>query len=205
MTSHQAHRRRPANTSEEHDDARKPSTHHTQQRRSQAISLNAFSTKRGHDRAIAEFKKRKETKFRKNATLLREYSKAMKSEGYDVGRGASRKRDRDGGVADRDDDEPRNKPHEADIESNKRQKRHKSDPLKAAREKAQQLKNTQLELENQKKQRQHNEEKKVQNRKKRARKMMERTRKGQPLMKNVIGDLLGKIKSEVDAEGNDGH
>jgi hypothetical protein len=198
MPSH--HRRRPAADMEEEEDTR-PRRSSESQRRSQAISLNSFSTKRGHDRAIAEFKKRKETKFLKNATLLREYSKAMKSEGYDVGRGASRKRDRDGASDDKDFTGSKKQPQ---TEPNECKKRHKSDPLKAAREKAQHLKNTQLEMQNQKQQRQRDEERKTQNRKKRARKMMERTRKGQPLMKNVIGDLLGKIKSEVGADV-DGH
>lgn len=202
MPSH--HRRRPAADMEMEDEDTSPRRSSESQRRSQAISLNSFSTKRGHDRAIAEFKKRKETKFLKNATLLREYSRAMKSEGYDVGRGASRKRDREGASSNDKDLNGNKQQPQTDAEPNERKKRHKSDPLKAAREKAQNLKNTQLEIQNQKQQRQHDEEKKVQNRKKRARKMKERTRKGQPLMKNVIGDLLEKIKSEVGADG-DGH
>ena len=184
-------RRRPVTSIDEEENGTRHSS--ASQRRSQAISLNSFSTKKGHDRAIAEFKKRKETKFRTNATLLREYSKAMKSEGYDVGRGGSRKRDRDA-----KEDKHDNQTQEA--APNERKKRHKSDPLKAARLKAQHLKDAQLEAQNQKKQRRYDEEKKVQNRKKRAKKMMARTSKGQPLMKSVIGDLLGKIRSEVDVE-----
>ena len=64
-------------------------------RRQAAISLASFSSKKGHYRALQEYKKRKETKFLQNASLLREYKKTMKQEGYDVGRGASRKRDND--------------------------------------------------------------------------------------------------------------
>lgn len=194
MSSHRS--RRSANGAEEDDNTRQFSI---KQRRSQAISLNSFSTKRGHDRAIEEFKKRKETKFRKNATLLREYSKAMKSEGYDVGRGASRKRNFDGVAAEQD--KKSHQASDAEKNSNERKKRHKSDPLKVARQKAQYLKEEKVKSQNQKEQQMLEEEKKVQNRKKRARKMMERTRKGQPLMKNVIGDLLGKIRSDCEAEG----
>eukprot|EP00956_Cyclotella_meneghiniana_P027760 scaffold63078_cov66-Cyclotella_meneghiniana.AAC.2 len=197
MSSHRS--RRPANSAGDDDDTRQSSI---KQRRSQAISLNSFSTKRGHDRAIEEFKKRKETRFRKNATLLREYSKAMKSEGYDVGRGASRKRNFDGAAAEQDSS------HQAsgvEKNSHERKKRHKSDPLKAARQKAQYLKEAKIEIRNEKEQRKLEEEKKVQNRKKRAKKMMERTRKGQPLMKNIIGDLLGKIRSDCEADDTGDH
>ena len=53
---------------------------------------------------------------------------------------------------------------------------------------------------NQKQQKQESEVKKQQHRKVRAKKMMQRTKRGQPLMKNIIGDLLGKIKSDVDGD-----
>ena len=78
------------------------SSSQTKRRKQAAISLASFSTKKGHDRALQEYKKRKETKFLANATLLRGYQRAMKREGYDAGKGASRKRregrhDGDGG------------------------------------------------------------------------------------------------------------
>lgn len=180
----------PATSRQSHDSG-------TQKRRAHAISLHSFSTKRGHDRALAEFKKRKEIKFRKNAALLREYSKVMKSEGFETGRGASRKRDRDDAIEGKDK-ESQTGGNQRDIESaSSRKKRHKSDPLHEARKKALHLKESQLEIQSQHKQRKDLEEKKMQKRKNRARKMMQRTKKGQPLMNNVICELLGKIQSEA--------
>lgn len=183
------------------------------QRRQAAISLASFSTKKGHDRALQEYKKRKETKFQKNATLLREYQKVMKQEGYDAGRGASRKRtDRPRRLDDGSDDEDAggtgdgcsiksttdrsdNKEHTTSEQS--RKKRQKSDPLHHTRKEAERHKAEQLEAISRKEQRQQQEGKKLKDRKARAKKMMQRTKRGQPLITNVIGDLLAKIKSDV--------
>eukprot|EP00588_Corethron_pennatum_P011787 CAMPEP_0194265264 /NCGR_PEP_ID=MMETSP0169-20130528/576_1 /TAXON_ID=218684 /ORGANISM="Corethron pennatum, Strain L29A3" /LENGTH=189 /DNA_ID=CAMNT_0039005695 /DNA_START=35 /DNA_END=603 /DNA_ORIENTATION=+ len=52
-----------------------------------------------------------EARFEKNARLLKEYRTAMKKEGFDVGKGASRKRNRD---AKEDDEEQEKKKNEAE-------------------------------------------------------------------------------------------
>mmetsp|Transcript_20206 Transcript_20206/g.43916 ORF Transcript_20206/g.43916 Transcript_20206/m.43916 type:complete len:208 (+) Transcript_20206:184-807(+) len=194
----QQQRRRPYKSSKYGDDDQQKSQ--TKRRRQAAISLASFSSKKGHDRALQEFKKRKETKFNKNATLLRGYQKAMKQGGYDAGRGASRKRvDRDEDVDASETNDKSNDKEDGLETTNKKPfaKRHKSDPLHQARKEAERRKAEELEAVSQKEQRQQNEGQKTQNRKVRARKMMKRTKRGQPLMKNVIGDLLGKIKSDV--------
>lgn len=178
----------------------------THRRKKAAISLNSFSSKKGHDRALQEYKKRKEIKFQKNATLLREYQRAMKQEGFEVGRGASRWRDEEGrkgrkkrkNNTDEDDNDDDDDNADATNEQQKsRTKRHKSDPLLKARKQAEQRKAEKAELISQKETKIKSEGKKQQDRKTRAKKLMKRTRKGQPVMKNVIGDLLGRIKSEV--------
>jgi len=187
-----------------------PNSSQTRRRKQAAISLASFSSKKkkGHDWALQEYKRRKETKFQKNASLLREYQKAMKQEGYEVGKGASRKRgqSRDDGDADTRQTRDGKKMTGYDEEelqttatdNNKpRKKRHKSDPLQQARKEAEIRKAEQLELISQKERRKKTEGQKQQHRKVRSKKMMQRTRRGQPLMKNVIGDLLGKIKSDV--------
>jgi hypothetical protein len=175
----------------------------THRRRQAAISLNSFSSKKGHDRALKEYKKRKETKFQKNATLLREYQRAMKQEGYEVGKGASRWREeeeRKGSSTKRkkNTDDDNNDVDDANYKQhNSRTKRHKSDPLLKARKRAEQHKAEKEKRISQQATKIMNESKKQQDRKIRAKMLMKRTRKGQPVMKNVIGDLLGKIKSEV--------
>ena len=176
----------------------------TYRRKQAAISLNSFSSKKGHDRALKEYKKRKEIKFQKNATLLREYQRAMKQEGFEVGRGASRWRDEDGRkggkkrkntTTDEDDDNDANGNNNEQQKS--RTKRHKSDPLLKARKLAEQKLAEKAELVAQKETKIKTEGQKQHDRKARAKKLMKRTRRGQPVMKNVIGDLLGRIKSEV--------
>lgn len=202
-------RRPPSNRRDDDDDDQPRSSSQTKRRRQAAVSLTSFSSKKGHDRALQEFKKRKETNFNKNAVLLREYQRAMKQEGYEVGRGASRKRgglrDEDVGTGakdgksdnDDDDDDDDNEELQTAEQQQSRKKRHKSDPLHRAKKEAESRKAEQLETISQKEQRQQNESKKQQDRRKRAKKMMRRTKRGQPLMKNVIGDMLGKIKSDV--------
>ena len=147
---------------------------------------------------------RKEIKFQKNATLLREYQRAMKQEGFEVGRGASRWRDEDGRkggkkrkntTTDEDDDNDANGNNNEQQKS--RTKRHKSDPLLKARKLAEQKLAEKAELVAQKETKIKTEGQKQHDRKARAKKLMKRTRRGQPVMKNVIGDLLGRIKSEV--------
>ena len=171
-----------------------------QLRRQAAISLSSFSSKKGHDRALQEYKKRKETNFNKNAVLLRQYQRAMKSEGYEAGKGASRKRDRsEGGNTtrsmkqshDAEDDRPAGQV----ASPEKKRKRHKPDPLYQARRKAEQRKAEQQDKAQQKQKRIQDEGQKQVNRKKTARKYMERTRRGQPVMKNVISGMLAKIQN----------
>ena len=190
-----------------HLDADETPTDRTQtyRRKQAAISLNSFSSKKGHDRALQEYKKRKETKFQKNATLLREYQRAMKQEGYEVGKGASRWRDDDGrkgskkrkNIAEEEEDDNDNFDEETYEQRKARTKRQKSDPLLKARKIAEQRKTEKAELIAQKETKTKNEGKKQHDRKTRAKKLMKRTRKGQPVMKNVIDDLLGRIKSDV--------
>ena len=192
-----------------HLDADEAPTDRTQtyRRKQAAISLNSFSSKKGHDRALQEYKKRKETKFQKNATLLREYQRAMKQEGFEVGKGASRWRDEDGrksgskkrkNITDEGNTDDIDEFAGETYEQRKaRTKRQKSDPLLKARKIAEQRKAEKEELVAQKETKIKNEGKKQHDRKTRAKKLMKRTRKGQPVMKNVIGDLLGRIKSEV--------
>ena len=198
---YQQRHRRPYKSSKYDEDDEKDHKSQTKRRKQEAISLASFSSKKGHDRALQEYKKRKETKFHKNATLLREYQRAMKQEGYDAGRGGSRKREEDSqikGSKKRSNDEDEDDLQLANEDTNNsRRKRHKSDPLHQARKEAERRKAEQQDLISEKDQRQKTETQKQQNRKVRAKKMMRRTKKGQPLMKNVIGDMLGKIKSDL--------
>ena len=155
------------------------------------ISLTQFahSKSKGTRRAIEQYKQKKQSNFNRKAGMLREYKKVMKSEKFTPGRGASRNRSLND---DRND-------NNFDEGNNRSKRRHKSDPFAKAKLKAEENKqaivNKKLELGEKIKQNSINEKKK----KLKARKLGKRTRKGQPIMKNVIGDMLAKIKSD---EGN---
>ena len=127
-----------------------------------------------------------------------------------MGKGASRWRDEEGRKGSKkrtycntdEDDAGDDDDHDAEDTTTKgqhksRTKRQKSDPLLKARQIAEQRKAEKEELISQKETNIKSEGKKQHDRKVRAKQLMKRTRKGQPVMKNVIGDLLGRIKSEV--------
>lgn len=152
------------------------------------LSQFAHSKSKGTRRAIEHFKQKKQSKFNRKAGLLREYKKVMKSEGFEAGKGASRKRNRD-------------ESNKANItvqeEDEKPIRRNKSDPFAKAKEQARQHKvaelNRKLEHQQKMKKRALSEKKK----KTKARKLAKRTTKGQPIMKNVIGDMLDKIRNDL--------
>jgi hypothetical protein len=83
----------------------------------------------------------------------------------------------------------------------RKKKRQKADPLHHAKKEAERRKTERIEAITTHEVRQKEMNKREQERKVRAKKMMQRTRRGQPLIKNVIGDLLIKIKSEVEGDG----
>ena len=153
------------------------------------ISLTQFahSKSKGTRRAIEKFKQKKTNKFNHNAKLLRDYKKVMKSEGYEAGQGASRKRNQANSEDKGDGADEQDKP----------KKRQKSDPFAKAKLKAKQAKedvyNGKLDKEQQVKERAIKEKQK----KVKTRKLAQRTKKGQPIMKNVIGDMLAKIKADA--------
>lgn len=147
------------------------------------ISLTQFahSKSKGTRKAIEKYKQKKLAKFNHNAQLLKQYKKVMKKEGFEAGKGASRKRNKD------------------DVEDGERssKKRVKADPFAKAKRKAEQA-----QLDSEKRVVEREEQKKKQSEKEkqkklRARKQSQRTKKGQPIMKNMIGDMLEKIKSDM--------
>ena len=191
--------------------------HSTSRRRAanSVISLTQFahSKSKGTRRAIEKCKQKKQSKFNRNAGLLREYRKAMKLEGYDAGNGGSRKRsldnrnngknnngqnDLDNQFDDDTNNNSENNNEETEISttpSTKKRKRfHKSDPFAKAKAKAKQSK---VEIEQRKEiriQEVKENEKKMKQKKMKSRKLAKRTNRGQPIIKNVVGDLLEKIR-----------
>mmetsp|Transcript_19534 Transcript_19534/g.30140 ORF Transcript_19534/g.30140 Transcript_19534/m.30140 type:complete len:181 (-) Transcript_19534:167-709(-) len=166
-------------------------------RRRKAIGVEEFAAgkKKGVTRAIHAYNERKEKKMVEKSKLLRQYQKAMKREGYEPGRGASRKR-YSRSTEDENGEEDSFKHEKEEEEVSRRKKMKKSDPLAKSRQRAEEMK--------QEKERNHQErvdkgkkrEAQLQKRKIRAKNMTKRTRKGQPIMKNQISSILEKLERQ---------
>lgn len=156
------------------------------------ISLTKFahSKSEGTKRAIERYRQKKQSKFKRNASLLREYKKVMKSEGFEAGKGASRKRNQEEyNSVSADEKLQRDKPP---------RKKGKSDPFAKARQKVQmvmeQKEKQKIELQERLKEKEAKEKQK----RAKAKKLVQRTKKGQPVMKHIIGDMLEKIQSKLE-------
>jgi hypothetical protein len=170
----------------------------TTPRRQHAVrSLESFAQRRGEVRALEEFHKRKELKRSETSKALRKYRKVMKQEGYEAGTGASRKR------LEKTDDEKITIEEEKKTEENNQQtphnKRQKSNPFKKSLEKAKQNK---IHAQDHKERQEANEkerQKRLQERKKQSKLMAKRTKKGQPIMKHMIDNILTKLTKGTNA------
>ena len=171
-----------------------------------ALTVENFAHRKGVTKAIQSFRKRKDDKRTETAKALRRYKKTMKQEGYEPGRGASRKRDN----VDEEEEQistgaagtvTTSEQQEQNSQKQPYQKRAKSNPfqktLKKAEEKKQQLEKAAHDREAN----EHQREKKLKDRRKRSKNMRARTSKGQPVMKHVIHDILRKLERDKEQEG----
>ena len=163
------------------------------------LSLNQFAHSHTNStrRTIEKFRQKKQSNFNYKAGLLRGYRKAMTNEGYDAGHGASRKRGRNQ-KEEREFGKDKEEDQAADAETDggRKRRRKKMDPFAKARVKAQEKK---VEEEERKQELVAEEKQKAQRakqRKIRAKRVSKRTRRGQPIMKDMIGDMLQKIKEK---------
>lgn len=157
-------------------------------RSTDAMSLEqfAFNKTKGTARAIAKYREKKEKRFTEKAYLLKKYKKAMKKEGFQAGKGASRKRTTM-------DEQPQGND---DNRHERLYKKRKTDPLAKAKVSALRKKKEQVRDLEEKEIQKRNQEKKVLERKKKSKLMRKRTRKGQPIMKNIITGILDKLEGE---------
>ena len=142
------------------------------------IGIEGFANPRGVVKGLESFRNRKAKKRLQTAKALRQYAKVMKQEGLEAGRGISRRR-HDGEAPSSDH------PNMA--------KKKKSNPFDKAANVAEQrlAEKAQRELERAK-----GEERKVRKlreRQERKKLLSKKTKKGQPIMKNVVHDILRKL------------
>jgi hypothetical protein len=175
-------------------------------RRRRAVGVEDFAHRKGVTKAIEDFRKRKDKKRTETAKALRKYKKTMKQEGYEPGRGASRKRQHGEESAENyaEKDKKKNSPEqeagEDKTQTTRPNKKAKTNPfqksLQKAEQKKQQIEKAKVDKEKQEKER----EKKIKEKRKRSKLLRQRTSKGQPVMKHVIHDILRKLEKEKQDE-----
>jgi rRNA processing len=183
-------------------------------------SLEDFARRPGVAKAIQDFKHRKEKKRVQTAHALRQYAKVMQKEGYTPGRGASRKREENEAAYEEDaetaattdtrveattrkaDTSADSARQEATINARqhtrKDTKSHRSrpqkyNPIAQNRNKAIQQKQ---DVADKKAQAELERNERLKERKERTRLLTSRTKKGQPVMQNIVHDILNKLERE---------
>jgi hypothetical protein len=165
------------------------------------LSVEQFAHRKGVTKAIQSFRKRKEKKQLRTATALRSYKKVMKQEGYEPGQGASRKR-----VEGTEESTEATQPSASAASvagaeassplTEKPARRQKSNPFQKSIQKADDRKKNIQQAQEDRESRESERNGKLRERKHRHKLLTKRTRKGQPIMKNVVEDILSKLQRE---------
>ena len=168
-----------------------------QRKKDRIISLENFAIRKGQVRALEEFKYRKQRKRVETAKALKEYRKVMKQEGYDAGKGASRKRslyhtEQD----DTEQDSEQQQQQQQQQQQAGNRKRPKSNPFYKSVQKAEKNKIRAIEQKDAKERRERQRDEKLKERKKRSRMLSKRTKKGQPIIKNMMDNILVKLERQ---------
>ena len=187
------------------------------------LKVDDFAHRKGVVKGLLSFRERKETKRLQTSKQLRSYKKAMKKEGYEPGTGASRKRvephdDRN------DDGKPAALNKEVlnaegrgdDLEAKERAQKTNITPTTAAEEvsgrkkrpfprattvakankKSDQQRQQQEDWAKQREEREKQKEAALKQRRQRHKLLTARTAKGQPVMKNLVQDILNQLQKE---------
>lgn len=155
------------------------------ERRNHSISLERFGQQRGQVRALEEFRNRKNKKRLETAKALRVYKKSMKMEGFEAGKGAARKRN----VPDVDVTD-----HVSESQDSRPSKRQKSNSMQKSIDKAGKKKEANEALKKSMEDSRKEREKKLKERKKMSRLLAKRTKRGQPIIKHTVENMLRKLE-----------
>ena len=188
--------------------------------RQRVMGLEAFAHQGGAGKALTQFRQRKQRKRQQTAVALRQYQKAMTAAGYKAGQGASRKRRLEGSDGDeesKEEDETADnnlerqnkhqsgdtihKPKEADATDDTteppRRKRHrKTNPYKDLEQQHAQRQKTKTTTSKTADEREKERQEKLRARRQRTHRLRQRTTRGQPVMKNLVHDILDKLQKE---------
>lgn len=171
------------------------------------VGIEKFAHQKGVAKGLHQFRERKEKKRLETAKSLRTYKKAMKKEGYEPGTGASRKRkDENNGqnavgdsnetVATTDNhDEEDTHPTNSAKPAAKQHKNHGSEFYTASQQSNKRVRRIE-EREAQMHARERDRKQALRKRRQRHERLSARTKKGQPVMKNIVHDILDKLQRE---------
>jgi hypothetical protein len=163
------------------------------------LSLESFAQRKGQVRALEEFHKRKDRKRVETAKALRSYRRVMKQEGFEAGKGASRKRGSSfeevpSKIDDTDDGRQITKSDE--TENQRGTKKRKTNPFQKSLQKAEQNKRNAEQQKTDKTRQELERKQRLKERKIQSKLLAKRTRKGQPIMKNMAESLLIKLQKK---------
>jgi hypothetical protein len=158
------------------------------------VSMVNFAQRKGQTRAIKECKKRKDKKVLQTAKHLRRYHKVMKQEGYEAGTGASRKRVEEEPSVSVSASSGKEETPSAEIE--KKERRPKANPFAKAQEQAKARKEKFAQNILDKETNEKDREQKLKQRRRQTKLLNKRSKRGQPIIKNMVDNLLIKLQKE---------
>lgn len=165
-----------------------------------AVGVEEFALgKKGATRAIQEYKHRKDKKVKEKQILLRKYKKVKKQEGYAIGKSGNDGTPHEGGERESSEQQHAQPQHDDDCKRPARggnKTTNKPNRYTKSLQKAQDYKNQQEEQRQQALLKQQENAKKLKQRKHRAKIMSKRTKRGQPIMKHAIHNILDKLQKE---------
>ena len=165
------------------------------------LGVEAFAHRKGVTKGLHSFRERQEKKRVQTATALRAYKKVMKQEGYQPGQGASRKR-REELPADKTNDtthnsqqEQKHEQHHHNNNNNNNNRKERKQRTHLFQKAVHQSQERQQKVEQSQQDRVVNEKeriKKLKQRSFRTKLHCQRTKKGQPVMNNLVQDVSNR-------------
>ncbi|GKY91323.1 hypothetical protein MPSEU_000104500 [Mayamaea pseudoterrestris] len=174
-------------------------------RRMPSLLTGSSATKTtGPVKALQEFRKRKEKKRLHTSKELRQYKKVMQKHGYEPGTGAKRRRVVAAAAAEDNNEQEDNKADNSNKEvdqeanvSNVTKDTSKKHAKESTKTKAEQKQADADRIKKEQKKQEQERHRALAHRKKRTELLQQKTSRGQPVMKNLVHDILSKLQKET--------
>jgi len=186
-----------------------------QPERPAVLSVEQFAHRKGVTKGLLSFKDRREKKRVETAKALRSYQKVMKREGYEAGTGASRKRKgkehhdgkHDDDIQERTETDQSTTQEAAQAQSSEtvaqKTKKPRTNRFQKSVQQSAHRQRQQEQYRVQAEEREKEKQQAVRRRRQRHKLLTARTSKGQPVMKNIVQDILAKLQQEDNAKSKE--